>query len=148
MEPIVVLLRGQPQGWQRSGVRIIKPHGKKAFASIYLPAATRNYQKALALQAKVVMGRRPILDEAVRIDVMAVMSVPSSWSRKKRDAALSGTVRPTGKPDFDNIAKMVDGLKGVVWRDDALVVDARIRKAYGEDPYLQIVVQAIAPFEE
>lgn len=148
MDPINVLLRGQPQGWQRSGVRIIKPHGKPAFPSIYLPAATRNYQKALALQAKVAMGRRPLLDEAVSIDVLAVMGVPSSWSGKKRDAALAGTVRPIGKPDFDNIAKMVDALKGVVWRDDALVVDARVRKVYGEDPYLKVVVQPLSPFGE
>ena len=75
--------------------------------------------------------------------VHAIMGVPSSWSGKKRDAALAGTVRPTGKPDCDNIAKQVYALKGVVWNDDAAIVDLHIVKTYGEGPMLRLEIKRL-----
>jgi Holliday junction resolvase RusA-like endonuclease len=138
---ITVVLRGEPVGWQRTGLRVITPRGKKPFAVPYTPAQTRQYQAALALAAKVA-ARGRLLDGALKLTVTAFMGVPASWSKKKRDAALAGVVRPTGKPDFDNLAKQVDALKGIVWHDDAQVVDARVIKIYGEEPMLKIEVQA------
>ena len=140
LPPIKIVLVGEPQGWERNGVRIITPRGKKPFPVIYTKSATRNYQEALAAHAALAMRGREVLDEPLTIRVTAVMGVPASWSLKKREQALAGLLRPTGKPDFDNLAKMVDALKGIVWRDDALVVTATIRKVYGSRPQLRIDV--------
>ena len=62
----------------------------------------------------------------------ALMGVPKSWSNKKRDAALAGTIRPTGKPDWDNFAKMLDAFNEIVWIDDAQIVEGSIEGLFQE----------------
>lgn len=58
---------------------------------------------------------------AVRIDVYE----PLPKSRPKRTVSEPNTF----KPDADNIAKLVmDGMNGVVWGDDAQVVDLHVVK--------------------
>ena len=134
-------LPGDPIGWQRSGVRIVKPRFGKQFATIYTPAETRAYEKALAMVAKVAMRAKEPLLGPLRLTVTAFMPVPASWSRKKRDAALAGVVRPTVKPDWDNIGKIgSDALKGIVWKDDTQVVDGRVLKFYDERPRLRVEI--------
>ena len=72
--------------------------------------------------------------------------MPTSWSGKKQRQALAGEVMPTSKPDADNVVKAVfDGLNGVLWRDDVLVVDLRVRKRYSATPCVRVEVW---PLEE
>ncbi len=121
-----------PRGWSRA-----RTHGKRFFKD----AKTVAFQDAMALSAKTTMrGRRPLL-VPLELLVVSVIGVPASWSAKKRAAALAGEIRPTGKPDFDNLAKQVDCLNGIVWRDDAQVVDGRSVKIYGADPCMLIAVK-------
>lgn len=140
---ILFELQGDPVGWQRSGVRIVKPKFGKQFATLYTPAETRAYEKALGMAAKVAMRGRPLLAGPLRLTVTAFMPVPASWSRKKRDAALSGVIRPTVKPDWDNIGKMTDALKDVVWVDDTQVVDGHVLKVYDERPRLRVEIEVL-----
>ena len=141
-------LHGEPIGWQRTGIRIVTPKYGKQFATIYTPAETRKYQAALALAAKVAMKGQKPLGGPLKLTVTAFMSVPRSWSNKKRDAALAGTVLPTGRPDVDNFIKQIDALKEIVWHDDAQVVDGRVIKLYDEHPRLRIEVAPIGTFGE
>lgn len=136
-------LHGEPVGWQRSGVRIVRPKNGKEFATLYTPAETRKYEQALALAAKVAMRGRPLVDGPVRLTVTAFMPIPRSWSRKKIDAALAGVVRPTVKPDWDNIGKVTDALKDIVWNDDTQVVDGRVLKVYAERPRLRVEIEPL-----
>lgn len=140
-------LHGEPVGWQRTGLRVVTPKGKKPFATIYTPAETRAYQRAVALAAKVAMKGQGPLAGPLRLLVIAFMPVPASWSGRKRDAALAGTLRPTVKPDYDNIIKQMDALKGIVWTDDVQVVDGRAVKLYAENPRLRIEISQIEVFE-
>jgi Holliday junction resolvase RusA-like endonuclease len=136
-------LHGEPMGWQRGGIRVARTRGGKAFATVYTPAKTRKYQTALAMAAKIAMRGKAPLDGPLKLTVTAFMGVPSSWSAKKRDAALAGVIRPTGKPDFDNFLKQVDALKTIVWADDAQVVDGRLVKLYAEAPRFHVAVEQI-----
>jgi Holliday junction resolvase RusA-like endonuclease len=140
-------LHGEPVGWQRTGLRVVTPKGKKPFATIYTPAETRAYQRAVALAAKVAMKGQGPLAGPLRLLVIAFMPVPASWSGRKRDAALAGTLRPTVKPDYDNIIKQMDALKGIVWTDDVQVVDGRAVKLYAENPRLRVEISQIEVFE-
>lgn len=46
---------------------------------------------------------------------------------------LSGEIRPTKKPDTDNIAKAIcDALNGVAYRDDAQICCLTVQKQYSE----------------
>lgn len=140
-------LHGDPTGWQRTGLRVVTPRNGKPFATVYKRAETRAYEAALALAAKVAVKGKP-LDGALKLTVTAFMGVPPSWSQKKRDAALAGTIRPTVKPDWDNLGGMTDALKGIAWSDDSQVVDGRVVKLYDERPRLRVEIAPLEVFTE
>lgn len=142
MPAIVVVLDGEPRGWARPRVRVIKPASGAAFPSFFMDAKTRAFEKALQWQAKAAMRSQPPFEGPVAVKVVAAMAVPTSWPNRKRDAALAGTLRPTGKPDWDNFAKMLDAFNGIVWVDDAQVVEGSVRKVYSETPSLRVDIQA------
>jgi len=61
------------------------------------------------------------------------MSIPLSWSKYNRQAALDGVRYPT-RPDVDNIAKTVlDGMQGVVFENDSQVTYLKVSKKYAEE---------------
>ena len=67
--------------------------------------------------------------------ITAYMKIPQSWSKKKIHQALMCEIRPTKKPDFDNLAKFVgDALNGIFWLDDKQIVAALIIKQYSDRP--------------
>lgn len=140
---VVVILHGEPEGKGRPRFRVITPRAGKSFASVYTPKETRTYEGALKLAGKVAMRSRAPMDGPLEVEITAVMAVPKSWSKKKRDAALTGAVWPTGTPDLDNIMKMLDGLNEIVWVDDKQIVRALITKQYGESPFLEVKAQPV-----
>jgi Holliday junction resolvase RusA-like endonuclease len=142
---IVVTLRGEPRGKGRPRSRIARNKSGQQFIAVYTDAETRAYEKALAWAGKAAMGSRQPLTGPLTVAVDAVMAVPASWSRPKRDRALAGVLRPIGTPDVDNIMKVIDGLQEIVFYNDSQIVEARIAKRYGEEPLLRIEVEAVAP---
>lgn len=143
---ITIVLRGEPAGKGRPRFRIVTPKDKRKppFVHVYTPKETVDYEAALKLAGRVAMGRRQALTGPLKVTVTAVMPVPVSWSRKKRDAALAGSLWPVVTPDWDNIAKMLDGLNEIVWLDDKQIVDGRCIKRYGESPMLEVKVSEIS----
>lgn len=85
-------------------------------------------------------GQKP-LEGPLEAKLTAVFQVPKSWSRKKRQAALLHQLRPIVKPDCDNIIKVLDGLNGICFKDDAQIVELSMKKVYGPEPYLEITIQ-------
>lgn len=74
--------------------------------------------------------------------IMAYYSIPSSASKKKRRMMIEKKIRPTKKPDVDNIIKVVaDSLNQVAYRDDSQIVDTMLRKYYSEQPRIEVVIQ-------
>ena len=101
-----------------------------------------NWVKACAIKQ---VGQ-PVLLGALALQVRIVVSVPLSWPKKRQAAALAGLERPTGKPDADNTLKLLaDALNGIVWKDDAQIVDARVTKAYREKPGAWLSVFQVLP---
>jgi Holliday junction resolvase RusA-like endonuclease len=140
---IVVELPGEPRGKGRPRSRIARGKAGQQFVAVYTDAETRAYEKALAWAGKAAMGPREPLLGPLAVAVEAVMGVPASWSRPKRNKALAGIVRPTGSPDVDNILKVIDGLHGVVFENDSQVVEAKVTKRYGEEPMLRVEVSPV-----
>jgi Holliday junction resolvase RusA-like endonuclease len=116
----------------------------RATGHAFTPAATRKYESHLRLAAQEAMAGRAPLDGPVKVRVVAAFPVPASWSRRKRADALAGIIRPTVKPDADNLIKCVgDGLNAVIWRDDSQIVTASIAKIYSDRPALRIEIEPI-----
>jgi Holliday junction resolvase RusA-like endonuclease len=112
----------------------------------YTPGKTRSYEALVKLAAQQAMaGRVPFGKEVglfLRVD--AYLPVPQSWSRKKRQAALDGAVRPSSRPDLDNFVKAaLDGLNGILFADDSSVVQIWAAKMYGDVPRLVVEAAAI-----
>ena len=82
--------------------------------------------------------------EPVMLIVTAYYPIPQSAGKKMKEKMLSGDLRPTKKPDADNVLKAVnDALNGLAYADDSQVCDQRIVKFYSENPRLDIVVEAL-----
>jgi len=137
---IEIVLLGRPRGKER-------PRANTQTGAVYTPEKTREYEAALKYAAMQVMGDRPPLQGPLEVDITIRRPIPQSWPKKKQEAARSGTLRPTTKPDFDNYAKTVDALNLVVWVDDGQIVDGRVRKFYSDKPGMWIKVEQIDPEE-
>jgi Holliday junction resolvase RusA-like endonuclease len=129
---IRIVVDGSPVGKGR-------PRFVRSVGRAFTPAKTANYEAILAAAGGDVMGRQAPLEGPLRVIVTAFMPLAASWSKKKTAAALEGLIRP-GKPDADNILKVLDALNGIVWRDDSQIAEARISKLYDPDPRLEIEV--------
>lgn len=141
---IRIVVPGPPRALERNRHRIVTPHGKPAFVGTYLPAASRSEQAVMRAFAHKAMNDREPLTGAVDLRFVAFMPIPASWSQRKQADALADRIRPAGKPDIDNLLKMVDSFKEVVWRDDAQITDACLWKRYSDRPRLVIEVRALA----
>lgn len=132
---IEIVLAGPPMGKQR--VRATKA------GHIYTPERTVNYEAALAFAAQQVMADRPLYDGPLAVMIEARTPIAESKPKKWRADALAGKIRPTKKPDLDNIAKMMDALNLIVWADDAQIVELSARKIYSDKPALVVRVEAL-----
>jgi len=62
---------------------------------------------------------------------------------------LSGKIRPTKKPDGDNILKAVaDALNGVCYKDDKCLIKMSIEKFYSDVPRIEVVAQEAVIIDE
>lgn len=134
--PIVITLPGLPRGKGRPRFTV---RGRHAVA--YTDAKTASFEGALRQTAAIAMAGRAPLSGALALVMSAVFPIPESWSKAKKRDAAAGLLRPTGKPDCDNILKQIDGLNGIIFRDDAQIVEATVTKQYGDQPRLTIEVR-------
>ena len=144
MDVIRIEVLGNPKGWQRTGHSVRRNKAGKYVAKPYTQNQTRAEQGAIKLFANVAMQGRAPLEGPIDLRVIAYMEIPASWSAKKRAAALAGVIYPTGKPDWDNLGKLLaDAVNNLVWRDDAQVVSATVLKRYDARPRLVFEVRQI-----
>jgi len=111
----------------------------------YTPAATRKYEAHGRLAAQLAMDGRPPISGPVRAEITIHLPVPTSWSGKRRDAALRGDVRPTTRPDCDNYCKSaMDAISEIVVSDDSMIVELTAAKRYAIVPQLVITITPLA----
>jgi len=104
-------------------------HGK--FTKVYTDQATLDYETAIQAYASKAMGAQKPLEIPVGVYLYIRLPVPQSYSKKRTEACLAGSERPSKKPDIDNVAKcFLDAMNGVIYLDDTQVVDLHIKKLY------------------
>lgn len=136
---IAFTVPGEPQGKGRA--KIVKIGG---FSRMATPAKTVAYEGLVAMAAQQAMRGAQPLACACAIEVECIFAMPASMSKKNRVEALAGRMRPTKKPDGDNVLKAVcDGINGVVWKDDVQAVDSRVIKRYGDTPAVHVRVAVL-----
>lgn len=85
-------------------------------------------------------------DAMLDMRIKAFYSIPKSKSKKVKALMLDGTIRPTKKPDMDNVVKIIaDALNQVAYRDDTQIVDCQCRKFYSESPRVEVSIRTVEP---
>lgn len=112
------------------------------FVSTYSPKTTVDYETKVAQAAKLAMGSSEPLETPVGAYIYITLPVPSSYSKKRTQACLSGQERPIKKSDIDNYCKAVfDGMNGIVFADDSQVVSLHSTKVYGTVGMVEVMVK-------
>lgn len=137
-----IRINGEPRGKQR-------PRFTKQ-GRTYTPKETRQYEQEIreaALKAAAILGyAKPPADCPVQVHITSHCAIPKSWSRKKREAAQQGKIRPTVKPDADNIGKIIcDALNEIAYHDDKQVVELLVSKRYARhgEPHVGVTVMPL-----
>lgn len=136
MDFVKLVIPGYPKGKER-------PRWSKKTQRMYTPAATTDYEDFIKLVYRQNYGTN-IFPKGVPLDlrIRAYCPVPKSDTTKVRSKKLSGEIRPTVKPDLDNIGKIVaDSLNKIAYYDDAQIVDSQTRKFYSDRPRVEILIQ-------
>lgn len=130
---------------QIPGTPIGKARARVTMSGTFTPKKTKEWERdARKIAAMKMQGVHPT-SGPVFVEVSAYFHPSASWPAWKQDAAMEGHVCHTKKPDGDNIAKAAtDALNGIVWIDDAQIVDLRVRKRFGTHEHLRIDVYAVA----
>jgi len=109
---------------------------------LYTDAKTASYEGLVALAAQAALRGADALDGPLCVSVMVRLAPPASASKAARAAMLDGRVRPTKKPDLDNVVKAVlDGCNGVAFRDDALITWINAGKRYAETAGVDVTLE-------
>ena len=83
-------------------------------------------------------------DAMLDMRIKAYYSIPKSKSKKMKALMLEGIIRPTKKPDMDNVVKIIaDSLNNIAYRDDTQIVDCQCRKFYSDTPRVEVRILEI-----
>jgi len=111
------------------------------FTKVYTDKQTLSYEAMIAFFAKQAMGVTDLLETPVSVFLYVRLPVPQSYSKKRREACLSGTEKPCKKPDIDNIAKTyLDAMNGVIFVDDTQVLGLHVKKLYSDKAGVDVMV--------
>lgn len=96
---------------------------------ILTDAKTRSHEALVRQFAAEAMEGHPLLDGPLSLEIQISMNTPKSWSKKRK----LFTRYATGKPDCDNIVKLLsDSCNGILYRDDSEFAEVRIIRRYDD----------------
>lgn len=128
------IIPGEPQGKGR-------PRFARAGQGVrtYTPKKTDDYEELIRACWRQAGGKK--FEGHIGVYVQAVFELPKSASKKTKAEMLANNIRPTKKPDIDNIAKVVfDALNGLAYGDDAQITNGTLVKKYGEEAHVKVVL--------
>lgn len=133
---------GEPQGKGRP--RFANINGK---AITHTPDETVMYENLVVTEYRRQCGSTRFADkESLALKIRAFYSIPASASKKKQKQMEEGELRPTKKPDWDNVGKIIaDSLNQIAYRDDAQIVESQVQKYYSRQPRVEVTLQNVQP---
>ena len=118
--------------------------GRGRFIRVYDPPKTAKFKCELKQLARLEMQGKDKFDSAISVTIKFFRKVQKSVSKKEHARRTQGHVRPIVKPDLDNYVKStLDALNGVIWTDDATIVELNASKWYADDPRIEIEVKEL-----
>lgn len=90
----------------------------------------------------------PMIITPMKFSAKAYLPIPKSMPKVEQVLAELGFIRPTSKPDFDNLVKTyTDMIKATLIYDDALIIDGRLSKFYSWKPRIEITIEYMEEFD-
>lgn len=108
---------------------------------VYTDAKTKAAEQAIRSAWLTQVGSRKPHTGPVSMTLIAMFEPPKSWPKWQRELAQSTNLPHNTKPDFDNLAKIVDALNGLAWIDDSQLDMVLIRKCYGRKAKTEIKLE-------
>ena len=135
------VVEGEPEGKARP--RVTK-HGT------YTPKKTKAYEEMVRWSYRQAADGYKFGDiDMLELEIKAYYGIAKSKSKTMRKLMLEGKIRPTKKPDTDNVIKVVaDALNQIAYRDDAQIVDTVCRKFFSEHPRVEVLLRRTVYDEE
>ena len=139
---IVLIIDGNPFGKQRP--RVVRT-GKGA-SRAFTPEKTMQYESYVKVLYRQKYGRYTSFkeDDELHLDIKAYYEITKSTPKYLKEMMLTGMIKPTKKPDVDNIIKIIaDSLNGVAYKDDKQIVACSCQKFYASEPRVEIVISKL-----
>lgn len=139
MSEIYFIVEGEIVGKGRPRVTT-----RGGFARAYTPKRTVDCENRIraAYLNEYPIGMKWKSKEPLEIVINVYFEIPKSATKKAREQMILGYVRPTKKPDADNLMKTIcDSLNGLCFQDDSQIVEATINKWYAVEPKAEITIR-------
>lgn len=147
-DAFVFTIPGKPQSKERARVCCDPRTGR---VHSYTPERTAVYEALVRQYYKISHGPYYGKD-ALAVEIAAFYAIPKSYSKKKTAEICGKCLRPTVKPDCDNIIKSIlDALNGLAYSDDSQIASVTCGKYYamsGEDARVTVKIERIGILEE
>ncbi|CEI72945.1 RusA family crossover junction endodeoxyribonuclease [Romboutsia hominis] len=80
----------------------------------------------------------------IRLTVKAFYKIAKSDSKKIKEQKKANVLRPSKKPDIDNVVKLIaDSLNDIAYKDDTQIVEIVAKKFYSENPRVEVTIESI-----
>jgi Holliday junction resolvase RusA-like endonuclease len=137
-----ILVRGIPvsQGSMRAFVNPKTGHAQ--IVSKQRGGALGAWRDRIATEAQAAMQGRPPIRGPVKVQAVFTFPRPSTHLGKHGLLPSAPTHKITA-PDIEKLARAWDSLTGIVWMDDAQVVEMHAAKRFGGEPGVHLRVQAL-----
>ena len=124
---------GEPKPWQ-VWVRMSAPTpGYLAFKA---------WQETIQAKCLEVWRNQPLIETAVEIHLEFVRSYPKNLPKKEASRERRLKEALVRKPDLDNLCKAaIDGVKGIILKDDTVVTKLSAEKRFGPEPMTMITIK-------
>lgn len=84
------------------------------------------------------------MNAMIEMEITAYYQIAKSDSKKKKQMKLNNVIRPTKKPDMDNIVKIIaDPLNGIAYHDDSQIVNCSIKKFFSDQPRVEVKIKEV-----
>lgn len=118
-----------------------RPHFVKKTGVAITPQQTRSYESLIRDVVLPLMDGQKPWEGCVKAYIVAYYKVPKSWSKKDKELASTQKI-PPGKPDVDNVVKiLLDSLNRWLYHDDKQVCDCHIMKVWSEEDGLYVCME-------
>jgi len=130
---------GEPQGKGRPRFSV-----RNGRVGTRTPDATLVYENYVRVMYMDSGGVRFSDDAALQMNVLAFYQIPKSASQKRKNMMQFEQIRPTKKPDLDNVAKVIaDSLNGLAYHDDSSIVELSVKKFYSNEPRVVVEISEV-----